>query len=540
MAAHDPKQIWFNREINQRLEEVLRSIAASHLNLVENGMRFQKLKQDRNILRLANGIIIDSSISFGRQTSRIYVPPPVPPKPVEIEEENVFILIITREWDDAPLTPENLDMMPEGGSSGNIEIDTKEGDVAVYFWGDRDEYFGNWVSDGDTKTYIAKEVYGPDGWVVLDKPTWLMKYNYTNNTWMVNILKGFESPSGLYNIIADFAEKTIATYYPRRYTKSYLPYAPRAKAVPPGRYRMTIPYYEVEEWYEYTNASRTESPYFDDRFKLDFDLDVPPYVYKKIRIKTTIPVAITPHLTHKWGYTQSTTTPSAGNNDTNIINPWTGCTFRTKTLTLPYIFNVPSTEGSPAYVGLHNCGGGVLMPGVDEHPNELSYYWRTETSTIHSPIAASDFGMMEHYISQPVPYKWFDMTIGLYPGSEETTVSWYGGTYRSAYRAGTVYGDKTWHFPAGLYIPEIREDGTAKRYLLEVEGYVSVTASQVIFGISVDDRNIIGGWGVTEDLEPTGVVGGGWFKSETVSFSATLDFDVTYKDQPGWEWHSCP
>lgn len=489
----------------------MRGIAASHLNIIENGMRFQNLKQDKKILRLANGIVIESSICFGKQTSRVYVPPVPPVKKKVKEEEEPFILIITREWDDAPLTPENLDMKPEGGASGMIEIDTKEGELALYFRGDRDEYFGTWVTDEDTKTYIASTVRGPHGLVLLDTPTWLMKYNYTHNTWRLNIPKEFESPSGEYYILARFAEKTITTEYPRRYANSSLPGAPQAEAVEPGTYRMTIPYYEEEKSWELTDCTMDGS-----RFTLPYE-SINPEAKRKIIIKTTVPIAITPKFTHKFS-------GSDPNLDADIVNKYGGTTYHTGAFHAPYIYNVPTSEENPSYVACADGGGGIGSWGS-------GFYWRTATMTIFGPAHPS-LGII-HNDYMTAPYTLVDMTISLNAG-ELTSTPWVIGTSPSAYRGGTTYGGKVWHYPENWDNPEIRESGIPRYNLVEAEGYVAITRSKVAFDMSIDDRDIKLGLGVPEDLESTGVTCVTNWETHDISFSGAFDFNTTYNGLPEW------
>ena len=257
MATHDLKQIWFNREINQRLEEVLRGIAASHLNIVENGMRFQNLKQDKKILRLANGIIIESSICFGKQTARVYVPPVPPVKRKPIEEEDRLILNITREYDDEPLTPENIYY-----SSGlvNAYVMVYEAVLQDEHWVIGENIFtfmanlpkttGTLEIDGDILTYTKSGA-----------SAWGGKYNYATNEWEINISESapVKSSSGKYIVAARFNQKSLITVYPRVYKYNeqwalapddgYYMTPPAnkdaCKAIEPGTYTMTIPYYEI-------------------------------------------------------------------------------------------------------------------------------------------------------------------------------------------------------------------------------------------------------------------------------------------------------
>ena len=117
---------------------------------------------------------------------------------------------------------------------------------------------------------------------------------------------------------------------------------------------------------------------------------------------------------------------------------------------------------------------------------------------------------------------------------EATTTPWVIGTSPSAYQTGTLSGTKVWHYPENWDNPEIRENGVPRYNLVEAEGYVAVTRSRVEFDMSIDDRNILHGLGVPEDLEPTGVTCTTHWETHNITFPGTFGFTKTYNGLPEW------
>jgi hypothetical protein len=204
-------------------------------------MRFQNLKQDKKILRLANGIVIESSICFGKQTSRVYVPPVPPVKKKVEEEENVLIVSAYQEYTDIPITWAN------GDTTGSIYIYTaieygglwRKDDMIHLTWTDPDEIYGTAVLNGTVWTYTEH-----------GETTWKMKFNTITNQWTFNVSDKYASPTGKYIIRASFNANSLATYYPRNYKTYFYP----LETVKPGTYVMTVPYYKVEHTSEFNNT----------------------------------------------------------------------------------------------------------------------------------------------------------------------------------------------------------------------------------------------------------------------------------------------
>lgn len=91
-------------DINEKTLKRLNGIAASQLNILENFMSFQNLKQCSRRLRFSGGIVIECLISFGRRKATIYIPDQDKPKIIKkLIPEKEYLHIICGEsvlvWD---------------------------------------------------------------------------------------------------------------------------------------------------------------------------------------------------------------------------------------------------------------------------------------------------------------------------------------------------------------------------------------------------------------------------------------------------------